>query len=75
MRVGIMSREIEVIYDREADVLAIIFDKKSKNHDFIEPIPGWLIWFDENNNVRMIEILRASRFLSKLKAIELGSRK
>ncbi len=70
-----MSREIKVVYDREADVLAIIFNENSKNHDFIEPIPGWFIWFDENNNVRMIEIFRASRFLSMLRTIELESRK
>jgi len=63
------------MYDREADVLAIIFDEDSKNHDFVEPIPGWLIWFDENKNVRMIEIFRASRFLSKLRTIELEERK
>jgi len=66
---------IKVMYDREADVLAIIFDEDSKNHDFVEPIPGWLIWFDENKNVRMIEIFRASRFLSKLRTIELEERK
>ncbi len=70
-----MSKGIKVMYDREADVLAIIFDEDSKNHDFVEPIPGWLIWFDENKNVRMIEIFRASRFLSKLRTIELEERK
>ena len=66
-----MSKEIEVevVYDKETDVLAIIFDKDSRNHDFIEPIPGLLIWFDENSNVRMIEILRASRFVPKLRTI------
>ena len=70
-----MRKEIKVMYDREADVLAIIFDENSKNHDFIEPIPGWFIWFNENNNIRMIEIFRASRFLSKLRTIELEERK
>ena len=70
-----MWKGIKVMYDREADVLAIIFDEDSKNHDFVEPIPGWLIWFDENKNVRMIEIFRASRFLSKLRTIELEERK
>jgi len=63
------------MYDKEADILAIIFDEVSKNHDFVEPIPGWFIWFDENKNVRMIEIFRASRFLSKLRTIELEERK
>mgnify|MGYP000229835829 FL=1 len=70
-----MRKEIKVMYDREADILAIIFDEDSKNHDFIEPIPGWFIWFNENNNIRMIEIFRASRFLSKLRTIELEERK
>ncbi|MEX0568792.1 MAG: DUF2283 domain-containing protein [Candidatus Njordarchaeota archaeon] len=70
-----MSREIKVIYDRAADVLAIIFDEDSKNHDFIEAVPGWFIWFDENNNVRMIEIFRASRFLLKLKTVDLEGEK
>ena len=70
-----MSKEIKIMYDRTADILSIIFDEDSKNHDFIEPIPGWFIWFDENSNVRMIEIFRASRFLSKLRTIELEDRK
>ncbi len=70
-----MSRKIKVMYDREADVLAIIFDEDSKDHDFIEPTPGWFMWFDENNNARIIEIFRASRFLSKLRTTELEDQK
>lgn len=69
--VGRVSKEIKIIYDREADVLAIIFDEDLKNRDFIEPTPSWFIWFDENKNVRMIEIFRASKFLSKLRTIKL----
>ncbi len=69
-----MSKEVKVVYDREADVLAIIFDEDSKNHDFVEPAPGRPIWFDENSNIRMIEIFRASRILSKLRTIELEER-
>ena len=64
-----VNRELEIIYDRKGDVLAIIFDKESKNVDFVEPFPGWFIWFDEKKNVRMIEILRASKFISKLKNV------
>jgi len=64
-----VNRGIEIIYDRKGDVLAIIFDKESKNVDLVEPLPGWFIWFDEKKNVRMIEILRASKFISKLKNV------
>lgn len=45
-----VNKEIEIIYDRDSDVLAIIFDRGSKNVDFIEPYPGWYVWFDEEKN-------------------------
>ena len=71
-----VNKEIEIIYDRDSDVLAIIFDRGSKNVDFIEPYPGWYVWFDEKKNIRMVEILRASRFISKLKSvIRMGAEK
>ena len=72
LMVSILSsvENVKVIYDKKADVLAIIFNKRSKNADFIEPTPGLLIWFDEKGNIRMIEILRASRFIPTLKLVE-----
>jgi len=62
-----MEQRFEVVYDRDSDVLAIILNKNKKNKDFVEIAPGVFVWIDEKNEVRMIEILRTSRLLERIK--------